>query len=201
MRSVVRSAKRAKRGHAPITPGPILHERCRSRAILKRSNECMSTVTRKLLRNLRVSLFDYVVQVADDFAVTNRSRRLESAKNVGAHKPTNIPNRSPWAISGSFAKYQMAMDAKTETKPATKQMLLSMRDKVAGIGYLHGGLSSKVPRMFVNDCGTSSVSNISDFSFLSPLFSWDIKWYIISVIYFPPQIPERFAGVHYLPFV
>ena len=34
----------AKRGHAPITPGPILHERCRSRAILTRSNECMSTV-------------------------------------------------------------------------------------------------------------------------------------------------------------
>gem|GEM_PF-3674589 len=37
-------AKRAKRGRAPITLGPILHERCRSRAILTRSNECMSTV-------------------------------------------------------------------------------------------------------------------------------------------------------------
>lgn len=150
---------------------------------------------------MTTSLFDYVVQVDDDFAVTNRSRRLESAKNVGAHKPTNIPNRSPWAISGSFAKYQMAMDAKTETKPATKQKLLSMRDKVAGIGYLHGGLSSKVPRMFVNDCGTSSVSNISDFSFLSPLFSWDIKRYIISVIYFPAANSRAFCGgsIIYLP--
>jgi len=41
---------RPKRGHAPITPDPILHERCRSRAILTRSNECMSTVPRPRFR-------------------------------------------------------------------------------------------------------------------------------------------------------
>jgi len=44
-------ARMTKRGHAPITPGPILHERCRYRAILTRSNECMSTVPHGSHRN------------------------------------------------------------------------------------------------------------------------------------------------------
>jgi len=50
-RGAKRGSEAWKRGNAPITPGPILHERCRSRAILRRSNECMSTVScRRTLR-------------------------------------------------------------------------------------------------------------------------------------------------------
>ena len=65
--------------------------------------------------------------------VANLCRRLERAKNVGAHKPTKIPNRSPWARSGSLAKNQIAMDAVTDRKPATKQKLLRARQELVDI--------------------------------------------------------------------
>jgi hypothetical protein len=52
------------------------------------------------------------------------SKRLESAKNVGAQSPTKIPNRSPWAGSSPLNKNQMAIEAAIETKPAQKQPAL-----------------------------------------------------------------------------
>jgi hypothetical protein len=42
-------------------------------------------------------------------------------KNVGAHKPMKIPNRSPWAISGSFVIFQTTIEAMIEANPRTKQ--------------------------------------------------------------------------------
>ncbi len=61
------------------------------------------------------------------FGVTKRSSRVERAKKVGAHKPTKIPNRSPWAMSGSLDMNQMAMDDITERKPQMKHTLLRIR--------------------------------------------------------------------------
>jgi hypothetical protein len=42
-------------------------------------------------------------------------------KNVGAHKPMKIPNRSPWAISGSLVIFQTAIEAIIDANPSTKQ--------------------------------------------------------------------------------
>ena len=53
--------------------------------------------------------------------MANRSKRLESMKNVGAHKPMKIPNRSPCAISGSFVIFQTAIEAIIDANPSTKQ--------------------------------------------------------------------------------
>ena len=66
-------------------------------------------------------------QMPVTFGAANRSRRVESAKNVGAHRPTKMPKRSAWARSGSLSRNQIAMDAMTERKPATKQRLLRPR--------------------------------------------------------------------------
>jgi hypothetical protein len=44
-------------------------------------------------------------------------------KNVGAHKPTKIPKRSPWATSDSLLKNQIAMLPAMLKKPRTKQAL------------------------------------------------------------------------------
>jgi len=68
-----------------------------------------------------------VDQLVVTFGAAYRSRRPESAKNVGAQRPTKIPKRSPWARSGSLDRNQIAMDAMTEKNPATKQMLLITR--------------------------------------------------------------------------
>ena len=49
-------------------------------------------------------------------------------KNVGAHNPTKIPKRSPWALaSGSVPPviYQMTMEPMMEADPGTKQALLN----------------------------------------------------------------------------
>jgi hypothetical protein len=48
----------------------------------------------------------------------------DKMKNVGAHSPTKIPNRSAWAASPFLKKNQIAMDATIERNPATKQALL-----------------------------------------------------------------------------
>ena len=74
-----------------------------------------------------------VAQTDVGFRAVYRSKRLESAKKVGAHKPTKIPNRSPWARSGSLDRNQIAMAARTEKNPATKQMLLRTRHVEADI--------------------------------------------------------------------
>jgi hypothetical protein len=50
--------------------------------------------------------------------------RWDKMKNVGAHRPTKIPNRSAWAASPFLKKNQIAMDATIERNPATKQPLL-----------------------------------------------------------------------------
>jgi len=68
-----------------------------------------------------------VDQLVVTFGAAYRSRRPESAKNVGAQRPTKIPKRSPWARSGSLDRNQIAMDAITEKNPETKQMLLRTR--------------------------------------------------------------------------
>jgi hypothetical protein len=52
---------------------------------------------------------------------------VDNAKNVGAHRPTKIPNRSPWAKSGSLERNQIAIDATTDANPATKQIVLRAR--------------------------------------------------------------------------
>jgi len=57
--------------------------------------------------------------------VEYRSYRFESAKKVGAHRPTNIPKRSPWAGSGDFDVYQMMIEAMIDAKPAMKQKALT----------------------------------------------------------------------------
>lgn len=47
--------------------------------------------------------------------------------NVGAQRPTKIPNLSEWAcISGVFppVRYQIAIDAAIDKKPRTKQIKL-----------------------------------------------------------------------------
>ena len=46
-------------------------------------------------------------------------------KNVGAHNPIKIPNRSPWAESGDLAMAQTAILARMEANPRTKHAPLS----------------------------------------------------------------------------
>ena len=52
------------------------------------------------------------------------SNRFDSAKNVGAQRPTKIPNRSPCAGSFPLAKNQIAIEAAIEAKPAKKHTVL-----------------------------------------------------------------------------
>jgi hypothetical protein len=61
----------------------------------------------------------YAFRTLDEY-----SNRFESAKNVGAQTPTNIPKRSAWAFDSAASppvRNQIAMEPKMEANPRTKQ--------------------------------------------------------------------------------
>lgn len=50
-----------------------------------------------------------------------RDSRCERMKRLGTHKPTKIPNRSPWARSSLEEANQTAIEVKIEIIPAMRQ--------------------------------------------------------------------------------
>ena len=56
-------------------------------------------------------------------------RNIEMPRNVGAHNPTKIPNRSAWALSSEVTPlfmYQIEIDPTTDTRLKTNVIIDSV---------------------------------------------------------------------------